>query len=199
MRNQDATVDHECQLIDLIQATPWITAVLSVVRQSALPDAWVGAGVLRDLVWGERFGTGFNPGDLHDIDVVFFDPTDLTREYDRRATTRLEALRPGLPWEAHNQAAVHTWYADRFGGDQVPPFHSITEAVATWPETATAVAVRLDTADTVRVCAPFGLDDLLNGVWRRNPARASLDVSWSRLARHRPDRRWPGVQVITPA
>jgi hypothetical protein len=49
------------------------------------------------------------------------------------------------------------------------------------------------------VCAPLGLADLMDGVWRRNPRRASLAVSLARLARHQPATRWPGVKVIPPS
>jgi hypothetical protein len=35
-----------------------------------------------------------------------------------------------------------------------------------WPETATAVAVRLGKDDVIEVAAPFGLDDLFNLVVR---------------------------------
>ncbi|MEV0725423.1 nucleotidyltransferase family protein [Micromonospora purpureochromogenes] len=41
---------------------------------------------------------------------------------------------------------------------------AIADAVATWPEYATAVAVRLDASDQVVVCAPHGIDDLLDVV-----------------------------------
>jgi hypothetical protein len=133
------------------------------------------------------------------VDVVFFDRGDLSREYDERVTARLRARRPDVPWEAKNQAAVHTWYAARFGGGPVEPFTSVAEAVATWPETATAVAVRLDDRGELDVCAPLGLDDLLGGVWRRNPRRAGLAQSRERLARHRPGERWPRVTVVPPA
>ncbi|TDC86193.1 hypothetical protein E1193_00600 [Micromonospora sp. KC606] len=107
---------------------------LAVVRDSGLPDAWIGAGVLRDLVWGCRYGDGFDLRDVRDVDVAFFDPADLSQDNDQRATARLAALEPGLPWEAKNQAAVHTWYPQRFGGGPVPPLHGIADAVATWPE-----------------------------------------------------------------
>jgi hypothetical protein len=187
------------RLRELVLGSAWLVDVLAAVRASGLPDAWVGAGVLRDLVWGELFGGGFRPGEVRDIDVVFYDPTDLSRDRDSRATERLNECRPGLPWEACNQAAVHTWYAEEFGGSAVPPLRSIAEAVATWPETATAVAIRLDGADDVQVCAPLGLADLVRGVWRRNPARVSVARSRQRLARHRPGERWPGIRVVPPA
>ncbi|SNY71254.1 nucleotidyltransferase family protein [Paractinoplanes atraurantiacus] len=183
-------------LAGLIRADAWMMRVLAAVRDEAVPDAWAGAGVLRDLVWGERFGAGFTPADVRDVDVAFFDPRDLSRANDDRVTERLGRRLPGIPWEAKNQAAVHTWYAAKFGGDPVEPFTSIEDAVGTWPETATAVVVRLRADGEIEVCAPFGLDDLLAGVWRRNPRRVSLERSRARLERHQPHVRWPGVTVV---
>ncbi|MET7963090.1 nucleotidyltransferase family protein [Micromonospora zamorensis] len=188
----------EQELRELVAGCAWLTRALTVVRDSGLPDAWIGAGALRDLVWGERYGDGFDPTTVRDVDVVFFDPTRLTRDDDHRATARLTAVWPEPPWQARNQAAVHTWYAARFGGDPIEPYRGVAEAVATWPEYATAVVVRLDLADRLEVCAPYGLADLLGGVWRHNPTRVDVDRSRQRLARHRPAQRWPGVTVIEP-
>lgn len=77
---------------------------------------------------------------MRDVDVVFLDPAYLSRDNDDRATRRLVAGWSEPPWEAKNQAAVHTWYPAKFGGYQVAPLRSIAEAVAAWPECATAVA-----------------------------------------------------------
>ncbi|MGC5309695.1 nucleotidyltransferase family protein [Micromonospora zamorensis] len=191
------TTDEE-ELRELVAGCAWLTRALTVVRDAGLPDAWIGAGALRDLVWGERYGDGFDPTTVRDVDVVFFDPTRLTRDDDHRATASLTAAWPAPPWQARNQAAVHTWYAARFGGDPIEPYRSVAEAVATWPEYATAVVVRLDPTDRLEVCAPYGLADLLDGVWRHNPARVDVARSRQRLARHRPAQRWPGVTVIEP-
>jgi hypothetical protein len=185
-------------LCRMIRSCAWLMRILATVRDVGLPDAWVGAGTIRDLVWGRLYGPGFNPADVHDVDVVFFDSVDLSRDRDEQATRKLVAAAPDVPWQARNQAAVHTWYADRFGGDPVASFSSIADAIATWPETATAVAVRLGPADEIEVCAPLGLTDLLAGVWRRNPRRVSLSESVARLARHKPAERWPAVRVIPP-
>jgi hypothetical protein len=186
------------ELETLIGGSEWFTHVLQCVRDEPIPDAWVGAGALRDLVWGELYGPGFRPGDVHDVDVAFFDPGDLSRGYDDLVTERLSVRCPGVPWEARNQAAVHTWYADRFGGEPPMPLASIEDAVSTWPETATAVVVRLSQADALEICAPFGVADLMDGVWRRNPRRVSLAESLARLERHRPAERWPRVTVVRP-
>ncbi|SNT61309.1 hypothetical protein SAMN05421812_11361 [Asanoa hainanensis] len=189
----------ETELTELVRSSPWLMAVLTAVRASNLPDAWTGAGAVRNLVWDTRFGTGFDPTGVRDVDVAFFDPTDLTRDRDRTATEALTALLPAVPWEATNQAAVHTWYPAHFGGGPIPPLSSAAEAIATWPETATAVAVRLTAAGELEVCAPHGLTDLLGGVWRRNPRPITVERSRERLTRHNPTTRWPGVRVIDPA
>lgn len=139
---------------------------------------------------------GFSAEDVHDIDVAFFDPGDLSAQRDDAARQTLSALLD-RPWEATNQAAVHTWFSEYFGGPTVAAFTSIHDAVATWPETATCVAIRT-TPIGLDVCAPHGLADLLDGVWRRNPARVSTDNSAVRLARHRVADRWPSVTVIPP-
>lgn len=191
--------DALIELVELIRSSDWLVRVLETVRDESIPDAWVGAGVLRDFVWGERYGSGFSPDRVRDVDVAFFDSDNLSRANDGRVTEQLQRRLPDVPWEATNQAAVHTWYADTFGGGAVQPLTSMHDAVGTWPETATAVAVRLNTDNATEICAPLGIDDLLNGVWRRNPRRVTIAQSLARLQRHQPQLRWPGITVIPPA
>ncbi|PZF93498.1 hypothetical protein C1I99_20505 [Micromonospora deserti] len=52
---------------NLVRACPQLMGARDVVRRSGLPDAWVGAGILRDLVWGQRYGNGFDPSAVHDV------------------------------------------------------------------------------------------------------------------------------------
>ena len=99
------------------------------------------------------------PATPRDVDLGFFDPDDLSPERDAEVEAALRERAPDLPWEAKNQAAVHLWYPRRFGFE-VPPFRSTAEAVATFPETAACVGVRLLPDDAIAVVAPHGLDDL---------------------------------------
>jgi hypothetical protein len=178
-----------------VRAEPWLMLALDAVAASGLPDAWIGAGAIRDVVWGQLHD-GFDPAGVRDIDVAFFDPADLSRERDFAAEHALAGI-ADLPWEATNQAAVHTWYHEYFGGTPIPALRSVHEAVATWPETATCVAVRLSAPD-LEICAPHGLADLLGGVWRVNPVRVTAATSSARLARQQIATRWPRVRVIPP-
>jgi hypothetical protein len=183
------------ELVKRVGAEPWLLDALHAVARSGLPDAWIGAGVIRDVVWGQLHD-GFEPAEVHDVDVAFFDPADLTNERDRSAERHLTTLLD-RPWEAVNQAAVHTWFHDYYGAAPVAALTCVHEAVATGPETATSVGLRM-TGRGIAVCAPHGLDDLLDGVWRHNPISVSAERSAARLRRHRIAQRWPRVTIVPP-
>jgi hypothetical protein len=168
--------------------------VLEAARASRAPDCWVGAGALRDLVWDQLHG-GFSPERVKDVDAAFFDPNDLRPERDQAVEDELTRLLPGVRWDAKNQAAVHLWYGRRFGV-AVEPLRSTADGVATWPETATAVAVRLRDDGELAIIAPCGLSDLLTGVWRRNPRRVTVEEYRRRIRAKRVAERWPRVRVI---
>jgi uncharacterized protein len=187
--------DAVARLAEMLASQPWIVRALEAVAASGLPDAWIGAGAIREVVWGQLYGR-FTPSAVRDVDVAYFDSDNLGPERDKAAQDILGEL-ANLPWEATNQAAVHTWYHQYFGGAPVEPFSSVHDAIATWPETATCVAVRT-TAEGIEVCAPLGLDDLLSGVWRPNPVRVTPEVSMARLERQRVRARWPHVAVVLP-
>src|SRR5262252_3457398 len=93
--------DAASTLADVLRRNDWIMRALDAVERSGLPDAWIGAGAVRDVVWGERYAS-FDPSDVRDIDVAYFDPTDLSRERDLAAQQALTDLED-LPWEATNQ------------------------------------------------------------------------------------------------
>ena len=195
LRGREGGERDVARLTGLLLREPWFARALGAVAASGLPDAWIGAGAIRDVVWGQLHGE-FSPDLVRDVDVAYFDPADLSAERDVKAQETL-ALLADLPWGATNQAAVHTWFHHYFGGAPVEPFGCVHDAIATWPETATCVGVR-NGPGAVEVCAPHGLADLLRGVWRVNPVRVTPAISRARLARQRAAARWPGVTVVPP-
>ena len=184
-----------CQkLTQLIRSTPWLMSILETVRACNPPDWFVGAGVIRNLVW-DHLHQYQTPTPLADIDVIFFDLQNVLPERDHMVQQQLASRLPHVPWEATNQAAVHLWYEGTFGFS-VPALHSSEEAVGTWPETATSVAVRLLATDEIHIFAPCGLSDLFNMVLRRNPCRFTQEQFAQRLHSKQIWRKWPRVQVI---
>ena len=125
--------------------------------------------------------------------LASFDVKRLAR--DQALQHRLCALMPGWPWEVTNQAGVHLWFEQHFG-HPVAPLASLADAVATWPEYATAVAVTLEQDDTISIIAPYGLSDLFTMTVRHNPARASVATYRERVAQKKYRDRWPGVTII---
>jgi hypothetical protein len=182
------------ELSKLIQSTPWFMSVLETVRTSNPPDWLVGAGIIRNLVW-DHLHQYHSPTPLADIDVIFFDPQDLRPERDHMVQRQLAKILPDLNWEATNQASVHLWYEEVFGF-AIPALHSSEEAVGTWPETATSVAVRLLASNQIHIVAPCGLSDLFNMVLRRNPCRVTHEQFVQRMHSKRILRKWPRVQLI---
>jgi hypothetical protein len=203
-------VERADELTELVLGSEWLTHQLQIVAALGLPDCWIGAGAVRDLVWDTRFGAGFDPANVEDVDVVFFDPDDLSADHEHDIERRLREQEPSVDWDVKNQARVHLWYEARFGG-AAQPLTSTTDGVSTWPEIATAVAVRFrsdasdgsddsDGTDRLDITAPFGLDDLLDGVWRRNLNRGFNRVTdadyRARIVRKQPHVRWPGLVVL---
>jgi hypothetical protein len=187
-------VDAAAELEAIVRGTPSLVRALEVAREVDAPDWLIGAGAVRNAVWDRLHGFT-EPTPPGDVDLAFFDPADLSREHAQEVEAALRERAPELPWEATNQAAVHLWYPDR-SGVAVEPLRSSAEAVATWPETATAVALHLDRADRLTVVAPFGLDDLFGLVFRHNPARAMVAAFNRRAASKRIAERWPRVTVV---
>ena len=167
--------------------------ILRTVRQSPVPEAVVGAGVIRNAVWDDLHGFD-SPALIKDVDVAYFDLTDLERRREAEAEKVLADLRPDLVWDVKNQAAVHLWYEKKFG-DAIEPFPTIEQAIGSWPEIATCVAVGLTADANLKVVAPHGLEDLFNLVLRRNPDSAR-QVFESRVREKQFLERWPKLVLI---
>ncbi|MGH2888677.1 MAG: nucleotidyltransferase family protein, partial [Solirubrobacteraceae bacterium] len=184
------------RLARVVRRAPILMEALRAAREVGAPDWLIAAGSVRDVVWDDLHG---RPLDAfpHDVDLAFFDPSDLAGERDREVEDAARRRAPALPWQAKNQAAVHLWYPKRFGFD-VPPFPSSATAIATFPEVATCVALRLLDDEDLLVVAPYGLEDLFGCVCRHNPTRISATFYAERVATKEWRRRWPQMQYVVP-
>ena len=135
--------------------------ILARVRELGLPDCWIGAGFVRNLVWDHLHGHATSPLP-EDVDVIWFDPARPEPEHDRALEAVLRGADGSVAWSVKNQARMH-----RRNGDT--PYRCALDAMRCWPETATAVAVRLAGPDRIELAAPFGLDDLFGLVVRPTP------------------------------
>lgn len=145
-------MDQVTILRSLMTADPLRRKALEAVAALDLSDCWIGAGFVRDAVWDHLHSYDVSEP-KGDVDVIWFDAASPQADLDRSIEQRLHNLMPGLQWSAKNQARMHLRNGDA-------PYASVSDAMRHWPETATAVAVRLGRAGSVEVNAPLGLDDL---------------------------------------
>ncbi|MGE0280718.1 MAG: nucleotidyltransferase family protein [Rhizobiaceae bacterium] len=127
-----------------------------------LPDWMVVSGALYNTVWNHL--TGKPPGHgIKDIDLFYHDASDLSWEAEDTVIKRGTAHFAGvpLPVEIRNQARVHLWYKQRFGGD-VPVFQSSAHSLEHFASQTHAVGVHLDQGDRLTITAPFGLDHIFS-------------------------------------
>lgn len=178
----------------LARQSPWMMQALRAARSLELQSWCIGAGAVRNLVW-DHLHDKAEASQLADVDLTYFDAAQLEPGPEQALQARLVAICPSLPWEVCNQARVHLWFEAHFG-HAVEPLGSLEEAVASWPEYATAVGLWLDDDDAVHVIAPHGLDDLFGCIVRRNPRRVSLATYGQRVREKRYAQRWPRVTVL---
>jgi uncharacterized protein len=119
-----------------------------------------------------------------DIDVVYFDASNIDPKYDEVIEAELRVALPDAPWSVKNQARMHLRNGD-------PPYADTADAMRHWPETCTAVAVRSIEA-RVELLTPFGTDDLLGMIVRPTPTFANrIEAYRARFARKDWAKSWP--------
>jgi uncharacterized protein len=189
MTNTTAENAVRRRLIDLLATEGPFVELLSAVRDERLPDAWVAAGAVRNLVWDRLHGFAHRhpPGD---IDVVYYDAANASPEIDAGIEGRLARRLPGLPWEVVNQAWIHTYNDEE-------PYTSTEDSLSRWTETCTSVAARLGAAGEIEILAPHGVGDLMAMVARPNLVFSNAaEVFAERMATKRWPERWPQVRVL---
>ena len=166
---------------------------LMYLREIA-PNAYFSAGVLRNLVWSILHEQSDDVAHS-EIDVIFFDPRENSPYISHEIERKLSQKFPENTWDVVNQAYVHTWYTLE-NGQSILPYSSLYDALATWPETATAIAVRLLDNNELEIIAPFGLRDLFELKLRWNDRLVSHDVFMQRVRSKRFLQRWAQLQLI---
>jgi hypothetical protein len=176
-------------IADIIARDPVGMEQLRAARALDLPDWCIAAGFVRNRVWDHLHGIS-PPRPPADIDVLYHDSSDLSKEREVEHERRLDALLPGLPWQVRNQARMHVWKG-------LPQHESTSDSMIYWLETATAVGVRLESDDRLTLIAPLGTDDLL-GLRCRPTAfgRTRRDEYEARIAAKRWRELWPKVRFL---
>lgn len=175
------------EITGFIAGQPAMVGILRLVEALGLPDCWIGAGFVRNVIWDALHGRPWSPS-FGDVDVVYFDSSNLSSEKDLGIEAKLRASMPDTPWSVKNQARMHLANGD-------PPYADTADALCHWPETCTAMAARA-VAARIELLAPFGISDLVALVVNPTPAFAhKIGVYRARVARKQWALRWPKLRI----
>lgn len=177
----------------ILLSDPLRRQALEVVARCGLPNCWIGAGFVRDAVWDHLHGCP-KVAPTGDVDVIWFASAQSREEDDLLVEQELRCEMPGLRWSVKDQARMHLRNGDA-------PYVSIADAMWHWPETSTAVAVRLKLSVAIEVNAPFGLDDLFALRLRPTPEfqTKKLSIFTDRVSSKHWIERYPRLTFGTSA
>ncbi|RUT35966.1 nucleotidyltransferase family protein [Paenibacillus zeisoli] len=185
-------IHTEEDVILLVKQDKWLMDILRTAAQLHLPDWWVCAGVVRSKFWDVLHGYQ-EPTPAADIDVIYFDPSNLDEENEKVLEHRLAELRPGLPWSVKNEARMHKV-------NNLPPYLSSVDAISKFPETATSIGISLSSVGEVLLTAPWGVQDLVHLRVKPTPffraAPNGAQIYEQRIAQKQWTRQWPNLSIF---
>ncbi|MEJ3719913.1 nucleotidyltransferase family protein [Paenibacillus polymyxa] len=191
-RNKDIDTQKEI-LKEILNLSENIDKILNV-SHSELNNYYIGAGYLVQTVWNYLSGNSLDHG-IGDIDIVYYDTKDLSREKEEYIEHKIMSLLGNLPFkvDVKNEARVHLWYEKKFGYS-IEPYQSLEDAINSWPTTATSLGVRIANNGEFKVYAPYGLNDLFSMIVRANKVQITREIYEKKVANW--TELWPELVVI---
>ncbi|WP_027723832.1 nucleotidyltransferase family protein [Tuberibacillus calidus] len=185
------TIHSEKDIIRLIEADTWMMDILKAAKSLNLPDWWICAGFVRAKIWDTLHGFKQRT-ELSDIDVIYFDPEHPDEHQEKRYEEKLRSLLPHLPWSVKNEARMHAV-------NHIAPYTSSVDAISKFPETATALGVKLDVNDRVILTAPLGIQDVIQMEVKPSPQfikdKSLASIYEQRLMKKNWKKTWPKIKV----
>nr|WP_240035102.1 nucleotidyltransferase family protein [Neobacillus notoginsengisoli] len=182
----------EEDIIEIIQKDKLMMEILKAAKTLNLPDWWICAGFVRSKIWDTLYGF-IERTAIPDVDVIYFDKGDLTESTEKILEKKLKSLFPGIPWSVKNEARMHLV-------NNIPPYTSSVDAISKFPETATALGVKLNHEHQVVLTAPCGIDDVIH--FRVKPTtffaetEERIAIYQERITKKNWKSIWPKIIVI---
>lgn len=185
-------LENKAEIIQLIEQDERMIEILRAAQVLNLPDWWICAGFVRSKIWDALHGFEERTP-LSDIDVIYFDAENTGEVEEKGLEQQLMAAMPHIPWSVKNEARMHI-------RNNLPPYTSSQDAMAKFPETVTALGVKLDEQGDLLLFAPHGVKDVLNlevrptPYFRENENR--LEIYRTRVSAKRWQDTWHRVKIV---
>jgi uncharacterized protein len=184
-------VINEEKIIKFITEDKWMINILKAAKSLNLPDWWICAGFVRSKIWDTLHNFRVRTP-IPDIDVIYFDPTNVDELEEKKLEDLLKNLQPDIPWSVKNEARMHI-------KSNMPPYSSSVDAISKFPETATALGVKLDDRENVKLTAPCGISDVINLEVRPTPffteTEERVEIYEDRLTKKNWKSTWNNLKV----
>lgn len=176
---------------DAVLENPANAALLARLPDLGLPQCHLTAGCLFQAVWNGRSGRVPDWG-VSDYDVFYFDDADLSWDAEDGVIRRVREATADLPIrvDVKNQARVHLWYRERFGGDY-PRLTSTRDGIERYLVACTCVGIDVATG---AIHAPDAFGDMAAGVLRMNPRNARPDLFTEKARSYQ--QRWSWLRIV---
>jgi len=174
------------KLLNIMTSYENLMRDLKLVSELNLPNWYIAAGYVRNHIWDHLHGYSARTP-LNDIDVIFYDKDKISESYEESLEAWLNQKTNLSIWSVKNQARMHIKNNDE-------PYTSITDAISRWPETVTAVGITLE-EDTVKVVAPYGVEDIFDLKVRRSPLFKDKEYYHRRIMNKNWKEIWPKIKI----
>jgi len=163
--------------------------LLPILRAMRTTDTklWLGGGAIRNYIWDSLTGRTTATDDL---DVIYFDKKNSDEDSEEELKRKLiEKTNNSLNWSVKNQVRMYKNNTNEI-------VDNLEAAIANWPETSTAIAIRLDKLDRLQIIAPCGFDDLLSLTLRPTPAhKFNPEIFERRVKEKKWLKLWPELKI----
>ncbi|MCM3170506.1 nucleotidyltransferase family protein [Peribacillus frigoritolerans] len=182
---------NEEKIISVISKGKWMMEILKSVKSLKLPDWWICAGFVRSKVW-DTLHDFSERTPIPDIDVIYFEPNNIDGLEEKKLEEKLKSLIPYIPWSVKNEARMHI-------KSNMSPYSSSVDAISKFPETATALGVKLDEKDNVILIAPCGISDIVNLEVKPTPffteTKERVEIYEGRISKKNWKSTWSKLKV----
>ncbi|HZG87833.1 nucleotidyltransferase family protein [Paenibacillus sp.] len=178
----------EEKLIEIMLMNPRSVRDLEAVKSLKLKNWFIAAGYVRNQVW-DYLHNNKETLIFEDVDIIYYEASDITEGTDKKYEEQLRAINSNLNWSVKNQARMH------FRNNH-EPYLSLDDAMKRWPETDTAVGIKLTDQGRIEVIAPHGLEDLFELKLRQSKYCDDRSIFMKRIYDKKWLDRWKQLKIV---
>lgn len=161
---------------------------LNAANNQMVHEWYISAGFVRNLIWDRLQGNNKNTP-LNDVDLIYFNPSNISKKHDLQIENNLNRLMPESSWQVKNQARMST----KNGHKQ---YKNCIEAMSFWPELQTAIGANISKDGKLKVVSPFKASEVVVLSVTKNH-KCTSNIFQSRVSEKGWLKLWPDIKIKT--